>query len=60
MEERLSIVRNLARLEKTICRVTKTTAFFDELHDFYEEEIDGHASNSIEKCKDLASLRLLT
>ena len=58
--DRLTILRQVAKLEQIICRITKAEAYFDELHDFYEEEIDGYAYANLEKFNDLNLLRRLT
>ena len=41
--KRLSVMHSVARMESTICKITNSAPFFDELHDFYEGEIDEFA-----------------
>jgi len=50
----------MARLENTVCKVTKSEPYFDELQDYFESEIDGFASSQIENVKDIYTLSLLT
>lgn len=45
--QRLSIMHSVARMESNICRITNSAPFFDELHDYYEGEIDDFAYASL-------------
>ena len=51
--KRISLVNSVAQLERTICTVTNQAPYFDELHDFYEREIDGFVAEHISKKNDL-------
>ena len=39
--QRLNIIGHVAHFESRICNVTSAEPYFDELHDFYEVQIDG-------------------
>ena len=54
--QRISILHSIARLENTVCKVVTKEPYFDELHDFYQMEIDHFIPSVLEKVKSLATL----
>ena len=60
LRQRVSLLNSIAKLENTICKVTNSEPYFDELHDYFESEIDGYAVDQIEKINDVETLQLLT
>lgn len=59
-DDRLNLLRSVAKFESRICSVTKSEPYFDELHDFYEFEIDHFAAASIEKIRKTETLKRMT
>ena len=45
--KRISVLNSVAQPERTICKVTKQAPYFDELHGFYEREIDGFVAQQV-------------
>lgn len=43
----------MAHFENTVCRVVTAEPYFDELHDYFESEIDIYARSQIESIDDL-------
>ena len=44
-KKRVIALRSVAQMERQICRVTSMAPYFDDLHDFYEREVDGYLAN---------------
>ena len=59
IKSRLSLLSSIARLEYNYCQVMSHVPYLDELHDYYEREVDDFASKHILDLKSLSATRLL-
>ena len=60
LDQRFNILQLVATFESRVCRVTLQEPYFDELHDFYELEIDGFAGQNIDRIDHAVVLKSLT
>ena len=60
LEHRFNILRLVATFESRVCSVTLHEPYFDELHDFYELEIDDFAGQKIDQIEHVVVLKSLT
>ena len=44
-KRRIIALKSVAQMERLICRVTSMAPYFDDLHEFYEREVDGYLAS---------------